>query len=211
MSPFTLVLKQTVKLAFRKGGGALGTLAFYMIIVTLFTFGLGPEGMTIHAGAVMCVAMLLSVVTALPMFYERDFEDGTLEQFLLQPIPLEILVCAKICGQWLACIVPLLAVSPLLAVMANLDGERTLHVMMMLALASPTIVALGSIAAALTLGSKRGGLLQSLIVMPLYMPVLIFAASAGGQAAVLFLGGMLFASLPLSCYIGAALIRAAQD
>jgi heme exporter protein B len=211
MSPFALILRQTVRLAFRKGGGALGTTAFYMIIVTLFTFGLGPESMSQHAAAVMCVALLLSTVTALPMFYERDYEDGTLEQFLLQPVLLEVLVLAKICGQWLASIVPMLAVSPLLAVMANLNGEQAAYIIIMLMLASPTIIALGSIAAALTLGSKRGGLLQALVVMPLYIPVLIFAASAGEQAAILFLSGMLFASLPLACFASAALIKLAQD
>jgi len=211
MSPFNIVLQQTVRLAFRKGGGAFGTMAFYIIIVTLFTFGLGPESMNAHAGAVMCVALLLSTLTALPLFYERDNEDGTLEQYLLQPVTLEILVCAKICGQWLASVVPMLAVSPLLAIMANVDGEQIGRIMTLLVLASPTVIALGSIGAALTLGSKRGGLLQSLIVMPLYIPVLIFAASAGEQAALLFLGGMLFAALPLACFVSAALIRISQD
>lgn len=211
MNIFSLVLRQTVRLAFRKGGGALGTAAFYIIIVTLFTFALGPDSMRDHAGAVMCVALLLATFTALPLFYERDFEDGTLEQFLLQPILLEILVLAKICGHWLASIGPILVISPLLAVMANLDGEQTLHVMALLALASPTIIALNSIGASLTLGSKRGGLLQALVVMPLTIPVLIFAASAGEQGAILFLAGMLFGSLPLACYVSAALIRVSQD
>jgi len=208
---FFLILKQMLLLAFRKGGGALGTLAFYIIIVTLFTFGLGPEGMKEHAGAVLCVALLLSTVTALPLLYERDFEDGTLEQFLLQPAMLEVLVLAKICGQWLASMAPLLALSPLLAVMAGLDAKEMMQALLLLLLASPTIMALGSIAAALTLGSRRGGLLQALVVMPFYIPVLIFAASAGGQGAMLFLGGMLFASLPLACLASAALIRVSQD
>jgi heme exporter protein B len=211
MKAFSLILRQTVSLAFRKGGGALGTMAFYIITVTLFIFGLGPENMHQHAGAVMCVALLLATVTALPLFYERDHEDGTLEQYLLQPVMLEILVLAKICGQWLACIVPMLLVSPLLAVMANLDAEQTVFVLKKLALASPTVVALGSIAAALTLGSRRGGLLQSLIVMPLYIPVLIFAASPGEHGALLFLSGMLFAALPIACFASAALIRISQD
>src|SRR5271154_4227021 len=131
MSMFLLILTQTIKLAFRKGGGGLGACAFYIIIVTLFTFALGPEGMRTHAGAAMCVALLLSTVTALPLLYERDFEDGTLEQFLLQPMLLEWLALAKICGQWLASIAPLLAVSPLLALMASLDVVQTLQVLLM--------------------------------------------------------------------------------
>lgn len=208
---FYLILKQTIQLAFRKGGGALGTCAFYIIIVTLFTFALGPENMQAHAGAVMCVGLLLASVTALPLFYERDYEDGTLEQLLLQPTMLELLVLAKTAGQWVACIVPILIVSPLLAITANLNQEQTIHALLLLFLASPTISALSSIAAALTLGAKRGGLLQALIIMPLYIPVLIFAASSGENGAILFLSGMLFASVPLSCFISASLIRMSQD
>jgi heme exporter protein B len=207
---FLLLLSQTILMAFRKGGGALGTCAFYIIIVTLFTFALGSEGMKQYTGAAMCLGLLLSTVTSLPLLYERDFEDGSLEQYLLQPALLEILVLAKICGQWLACVLPMLTVSPLLALMANLDAAQSVHVLLLLLLASPTVIALGSIAAALTIGSKRGGLLQALVVLPFYIPVLIFAAS-GGQGALLFLGGMLFASLPLSCYISASLIRMSQD
>jgi heme exporter protein B len=211
MNMFRLMLKQTVSLAFRKGGGAFGVVAFYIIIVTLFTFALGPDAMSKQAGAVMCVALLLSSVSALPLFYERDHEDGTLEQLLLQPVVLEWLVGAKILGQWVSAFVPMLLVSPLLAVMANLDGAQMGQALGVLFLASPTVAALSSIAAALTLGSRRGGLLQALVVMPLYVPVLIFAASAGEQGALLFLTGLLFGSLPLSCYISAALIRISQD
>lgn len=209
-SMFTLILTQTVTLAFRKGGGALGTLAFYIIIVTLFTFALGPQGIKAYAAAIMCVALLLSVITALPLMYERDYEDGTLEQLLLQPAPLELLVLAKILGQYVASIAPILIVSPLLAMMAGLTPIQTVHALLQLSLAAPTLVALGSIAASLTLGARRGGLLQALIIMPLMIPVLIFAAN-GGQGALLFLTGLLLGVLPLSCYISAALIAVSED
>ncbi len=208
---FILLLKQTITHAFRKGGGAFGTAAFYLITVTLFTFGLGTEGMAKHAGAVMCAAMLLSSITALPLMYERDYEDGTLEQFLLQPVTLELVAFAKICGQWLAIIVPLLLVSPLLALFSNLTLDTTVDVLLLLLLASPTMVAIGSVAATLTLGAKRGGLLQALVVMPIYIPLLIFAASSGGQGATLFLAAMLCASVPLACFVSAALIKISQD
>lgn len=211
MSLCRLILAQTVGLAFRKGGGAFGLCGFYIIIVTLFTFALGPEAMAEQAAAVMCVALLLASVAGLPLFYERDHEDGTLEQLLLQPVVLEWLVLAKIAGQWVSSVLPMLLVSPLLAVMADLDAERMLRVMGLLLLASPSIVALGSIAAALTIGSRRGGLLQALVAMPLYVPVLIFAASAGEQGAMPLLAGMLCGFLPLSCVASAALIRISQD
>ncbi len=211
MSPFSLVLRQTVQLAYRKGGGAFGTMAFYIITVTLFTFALGPEIMTQHASAVMCVALLLSCVTILPLFYERDFEDGTLEQLMLQPMLLEMLVLAKISGQWIANMVPILFATPILAAMANLTMPQTMDVLYVLLLVSPTLVALSSLAASLTIDSKRGGLLQALIMMPLTMPLLIFASSSGEQGAILFLYGMLFAIVPMSCFLSALLIKLSGD
>ena len=211
MNPFWLILKQTVMLAFRKGGGALGCMAFYVIAVTLFTFALGPEATRGSAGAVLCVALLLSAITVLPLFYERDHEDGTLEQLLLYPMLLELLVLAKLLGQWVSCILPMLLVSPLLAMSAGLSGEQMAQALWPLLLASPTVLALGSIAAALTLDTRRGGLLQALVVMPLYVPVLIFAASGAQTGAQLILAAMLCAALPLSCYLSAALIRISQE
>ncbi len=208
---FTLILKQTLTHAFRKGGGAFGTAAFYIIVVTLFTFGLGPEGMAQYAGAVMACAMLLSSVVALPLMYERDHEDGSLEQYVLQPMPLELLALAKILGQWLAVIAPILTVSPVMALFANLSPERTGDIMIMLTLASPTMTAIGSVAAALTIGTRRGGLLQALIVLPLYTPLLIFAASTGENSAALLLTGILCAAIPLGSYVSAALVRISQD
>lgn len=214
MSFFTLILRQTLALAFRKGGGAWGTLALYVMIVTVFTFALGPAAMQDHAGAVMCVALLFSLLTSLPLFYERDHEDGTLEQFLLQPVLMEMLVLAKIVGLWLATALPLLCLSPLLAVMAHMEKEAVAHALAMLALASPALIALGSIAAALSLG-RRGGLLSALLVMPLMIPVLIFAAAQSsdgkGEAARLLLLAIDLASLPLSCVVSAALIKVSQD
>lgn len=214
MKIFSLIFSQSLRLSFRKGGGALGACAFYVIVVTLFTFAIGPQAITQYAAAIMCVSMLLATITTLPLLFERDYEDGTLEQFLLQPVLLELLILAKICGQWCSHIIPILLVSPLLAVMADLSFEQTLHTMLVLLLASPTMVALGAIGAALTIGSKRGGLLQALVVMPLYIPVLIFASASGhngGQGGSLFLSGMLFVSLPLACYVCSALIRANDD
>ncbi len=208
---FRLILTQTLTHAFRKGGGAFGSCAFYIIIVTLFTFALTPETMGTYAGAVMCVAMLLASITALPLIFERDYEDGTMEQFLIWPVALEVLVFAKLVGQWLSIIVPILIVSPLVALFADLNLSQTINVMTLLILASPSMIAISVIAAALTLGTKRGGLLQALITLPLYIPILIFAASAGGQGALLFLGGALLATVPLACFIGAGLIKISVD
>ncbi len=210
MKVFLLILMQSLRLSFRKGGGAFGSCAFYMIVVTSFTFSIGPEAIKNYATGVMCISMLLATITTLPLLFERDYEDGTMEQFMLQPVLLELLVLAKICGQWCSHIIPILAVSPLLAIMADMTAEQTAHAMLILLLASPTMVAFGAIGAALTIGSKRGGLLQALVIMPLYVPVLIFS-SANGQGNIIFLTGMFLASIPLACYSCCALIRANSD
>ena len=214
MKIFSLILSQVINLSFRKGGGALGACAFYVIVVTLFTFAIGPEAMTKYATAIMCVSTLLAIITTLPLLFERDHEDGTLEQLLLQPVLLELLVLAKICGQWCSHMIPILLVSPILAIMAGLSFEQTLHTIITLLLASPTMVALGAIGAALTIGSKRGGLLQALVVMPLYIPVLIFAAASGqdaGEGSALFLLGMTLVTIPVACYVCSGLIRINVD
>ncbi len=208
---FKLVLTQTISHSFRKGGGAFGTLAFYVLVVTMFTFALNPQTLHDHAGAVMCVALLLASITSLPLLFERDHEDGTLEQYLLQPVALEILVLAKIVGLWISVMLPILVMSPIVAAMANLDTAQTMQALTMLLLASPSIVAVGAVTAALTLGNKRGGLLQALVALPLYTPVLIFAASISGQGVVLFLAAMLCASVPLACMVCAALIRLSSE
>lgn len=210
MNIFSLIAMQSIKLSFRKGGGAFGACAFYIITVTIFTFAIGPNAINTYAKPVMCIAMLLSVITTLPLLFERDYEDGTLEQLLLQPVLLEILVAAKISGQWFSHIIPIIAVSPLLALMSGLSIEQGYELIITLFIASVAVVSLGAIGAALTIGSKRGGLLQALIVMPLYVPVLIFAAT-GGQGAILFLTGLSFFSIPFSCYICSTLIRIGVD
>lgn len=214
MRIFSLILSQVINLSFRKGGGALGACAFYVIVVTLFTFAIGPQAMSKYATAIMCVSTLLAIITTLPLLFERDHEDGTLEQLLLQPVLLELLVLAKICGQWCSHMIPILLASPLLAIMAGLSFEQTIHTITTLLLASPVMVALGAIGAALTIGSKRGGLLQALVVMPLYIPVLIFAAASGqevGQGSAVFLLGMNLIAIPAACYVCSSLIRINAD
>jgi heme exporter protein B len=208
---FQLVLSQSISQSFRRGGGAFGACAFYIIIVTLFAFALSPETLTKHAGAVMCVAMLLATITAMPLLFERDYEDGTLEQYLLWPVALEVLVLAKITGQWLAITLPILLISPLMAMFAGLEFETALSAMLQLLLASFSMIAVGSIASALTLGAKRGGLLQALITLPLYIPILIFASAASGAGILLFLSAMALVLWPLSCFVCGAILRIVSE
>lgn len=208
---FFLILSQTLIHSFRKGGGAFGVLAFYLIVITLFAFALTPEGLNRYATAIMCVGLLLASITALPLLFEQDHEDGMLEQYLLQPVMLEWLVAAKLLGLYLAVIAPILLLSPVITIMAGLSVESATQSLLQLLLVSPTILAIGSVTAALTLGHKRGGLLQALVALPLYIPPLIFAATASGPGAMLFLAGMLLISLPLACFLSASLIRINQD
>jgi heme exporter protein B len=202
-----LILTQSISQSFRRGGGAFGACAFYLIIFTLFAFALSPETLKAHAGAVMCVAMLLSTITAMPLLFERDYEDGTLEQFLLWPAALELLMLAKITGQWLAVTLPMLLISPLMTLIAGIDTEAAAQILLQLFLASFSMIAVSCIAAALTLGAKRGGLLQALITLPFFMPIAIFASASSGAGVLLILSAMALVAWPLACFVCSAVIR----
>ena len=207
---FLSILAQTIQLSFRKDWGALKTCAFYIIAVMVFTFALGASAMAQYATAIMCVSMLFATITTLPIMFERDYEDGTLEQLILQPAPLEVLVLAKIMGHWCSHIIPILLVSPMLAIMAGMNFEQELAMLLVLLLTSPIMVAIGAISAALTIGNKNGGLLQTLVIMPFYIPVLIFA-TANEHSSMEFLIVMFCIILPIACYSCAALIKISVD
>ena len=206
---FFLILTQTLTLSLRKGGGALGTLGFYILVFTLFAFAMGPEGISEFALPVMCVALLLAHTLSLPLLYERDFEDGTLEQYLLAPMALELLVLAKCIGQWMVQLLPILLMLPLLGIMANVSAQTNIENCMRLLLISPSLIAIGSLTAALTLGSKRGGILPALISLPLTIPLVIFGCSSG-TGAMLMLTAFALGSVPLSCWLSAAILRMAD-
>ena len=204
---FNLILTQTIKLSFRKGGGAMGCLAFYIIIFTLFAFALSPEAMREYALAVMCVSLVLASVTAQPLIFEQDEEDGMIEQYILKADALEWVVLAKFLGQWVVQLLPILLTLPLLAMMAGLPAAQALETCLRMLLLSPSIVAIAVFTAALTLGSKRGGLLPALVSLPLLVPLVIFASSLEGQGAALLLAAFACVSVPFSSYVSAALLR----
>ncbi len=204
---FSLVLSQTIRLAFRKGGGAMGCLAFYIIVFTLFAFALSPEAMEQYALSVMVVALVLASVTAQPLIFEQDYEDGTMEQYVLKAPALELVVLAKLIGQWVVQLMPILLTLPLLSMMAGLDRPQAADVMMRMVLLSPGIAAVSILTAAFTLGSRRGGLLPALISLPLLMPLVIFASSVGGAGEILLLAAASLASVPFSCYVSASVLK----
>lgn len=204
---FGLIFIQTIRLAFRKGGGAFGALAFYIIVFTLFVFALSPAAMREYALAVFAVALVLASVTSQPLIFERDAEEGVLEQYILKAPALELVVLAKFLGQWLVQALPIMVILPLLLLMAGVSDAQVGEVMWRIFLLSPSVMAVAVLTAGFTLGSRRGGLLPALIMLPLLMPLVIFASSISGAGALWLLAAAALVSVPFCCYISAVLLK----
>ena len=213
---FFTLLQRDLKIAIRHRGDIFNPLLFFIMVVTLFPLGIGPEPQMLArvAPGIIWVAALLASLLSLERLFKADFSDGSLEQMLLSPQPLAILVLAKVLAHWILTGVPLIIIAPLLAVLLNLDGNSYGALISTLALGTPVLSLLGAIGVALTVGLRKGGVLLSLLILPLYIPVLIFATSAidaagmnlpyDGQLAII--GAMLVGSLTLAPFaIGASL------
>lgn len=189
---FMQTFKRDLVLAFRRKSELVNPLIFFLIVVTLFPIGVSPEPLFLAelAPGLLWVAALLSTLLSMESLFKADFEDGSLEQLLLSPQPLFMVVLAKVAAHWLMSGLALTLVAPILAVMLFLPFEGMPGLMLSLLLGTPTLSLIGAIGAALTVGLRRGGVLISLLVLPLYIPVLIFGSSAV-QAAItgLPLGG----------------------
>jgi heme exporter protein B len=184
MSPFATLLKRDLRLAVREGG-AIGTaLGFYLVVVALIPLGLGPDLKLLLriAPGVLWIALLLSALLSLGRVFETDYEDGSLEVMATGPLPLEFVAAAKSIAHWLSTAVPLTLLAPLLGLLLNLELAATPLLVLTMLVGTPAISFLGAIGAALTLGARRGGLLIALLVLPLYVPTLIFGISAIGAA-----------------------------
>jgi heme exporter protein B len=161
------------------------------------------------------VTALLAVMLSLERMFQSDYEDGSVDLLLLTPAPLELVVLAKVAAHWLLTGFPLIVTAPVLAALMNMPGEGYAVLIATMALATPTLSLIGAVGAALTLGARRGGVLISLLVLPLYIPVLIFAVAAVDAAItdlstrphMLILGAMLAAALPLAPWAAAAALR----
>ncbi len=186
----TLVVRDLV-LAMRRRSDVLTTLFFFVIVVSLFPLGIGPELDTLRliAPGVFWVAALLASMLALEKLFFVDFQDGALEQMLLVPQPLSILVLGKVLAHWLITGLPLVLLSPLLGLQYDLSPDIIGVMMLTLLVGTPALSLIGAIGAALTLGLRGGGVLVSLLVLPLYIPILIFGAGAV-EAEVSGLGGV---------------------
>ena len=184
MSAFLKLVGRDLRLAVRQGG-ALGTaLGFYMIVVTLLPLGLGPDLNLLAriAAGVLWIALLLAALLSLPRVFGADYEDGSLDILTMGPLPLELVAAGKALAHWISTSVPLALLAPVLGILLNLDlASYPLLVATMLA-GTPAVSFIGAAAAALTLKAHRGGLLIALLVLPLYVPTLIFGMAAiGGE------------------------------
>jgi len=177
---FRWIVVRDLTLAWRRRADVLSTLFFFVIVVSLFPLGIGPESQLLRsiAPGVVWVAALLASMLSLSRVFENDYHDGTLEQMLLTPQPLLLVVLGKVLAQWLVSEVPLAVVAPLLGVQFDLE-PRTLWILFLsLLIGTPVLSLIGSIGAALTLGLRGGGVLIAVLILPLYVPVLIFGAGA---------------------------------
>lgn len=211
------LIRRDLLLALRRRAQALNPLVFFVIVVTLFPLGLGPAPNLLQklAPGVLWVAALLSAMLSLEAMFHSDFEDGSLEQLLLVPQPVFIIVLAKALTHWLLSGLPLLLLAPMLALWLHLPNEAILVLLITLALGTPVLSLIGAIGVALTVGLRRGGVLLSLLVLPLYIPVLIMGAGAVDSAAaglsvgahLSILGALLAFAVTLAPWAAGAALR----
>jgi heme exporter protein B len=194
MSAFLATIRRDVLLALRRKSEVLTTLFFFVIVVSLFPLGVGPESALLKkiAPGVLWVAALLSTLLGLPRLFAADHQDGTLEQMALSPSPLTMLIAGKIAAHWLLCGLPLVVLAPVLGLQFDLDSQVLGILSLSLLLGTPLLSLIGAMGAALTLGVRGGGVLLAVLVLPLYIPTLIFGAGAvEAQSAGLALEGHL--------------------
>ncbi len=221
VTAFFSLIGRDLRLALRGGIGSLVTVVFFVIAATLFPLGVGPESVLLEriAPGVLWVCDLLATMLSLDRMFQDDYDDGSLEVIALGPLPLEFVVLAKVLAHWLTTGLPLIIAAPVLAVLLNMSMQGFAVLMISLLLGTPILSLIGSVGAALTVGLKRGGILISLMVLPLYVPVLIFAVGAvegaifglGAQANLLILAGGFIFFLVLTPWASAAALRMALE
>jgi len=219
--PLAALVARDLRLALRQGADAAMAVLFFVLAVSLFPFGVGPEANVLAriAPGVLWVMALLAALLSLDRMYQQDYEDGALELIVLSPAPLPLVVLAKALAHWLVAGLPLVVAAPILAVLLQLPADGFLTLIGAMLLGTPILSLVGGVGAALTLGARRGGVLIALLVLPLYVPALIFGAAAveaavsgaGARPHLLLLGALLAAALPLCPIAGAAALRQAAE
>jgi heme exporter protein B len=221
MAPYLGLFRRELLLSARQGGEIGLALGFFVLAVVLFPLGVGPEAeMLGRIGAgIIWVAALLAAVLSLDRLFAADYNDGGLDLLALSAMPLEGAVLAKCAAHWMTTGLPLTVLSPVLAMLVDLDTAAIPLLVAGLLIGTPALSLMGAIAAALTLGARRPGVLSSLLVLPLYLPVLIFGAGAveagiagtGARPHLLLLGALTLSALPLAPLAAAAALRQALD
>ena len=212
------LIRRDLVLSVRQGGGAGTALGFFLTVVVLLPIGLGPDQALLGriAPGALWISLLLSVLLSADRIYQQDYEDGSLDIMTMSPVPFEMVALAKAVAHWLSTSLPLAIAAPMLGFLLNLDPEAILPLALAMMLGSIALSLLASIGAAVTVGLRRGGLLVSLLVLPLYVPVLIFgmSASQGPMAgpdiatpSLLILLALALVSLVLSPLASAAALR----
>jgi heme exporter protein B len=221
MSIFVTVVMRDLRLALRRKSEVLSAMFFFVVVAALFPLAIGPEPAMLRqiGPGVLWVGALLASMLALSRLFEVDHRDGALEQMLLSPHPLWLLVLGKISAHWLLSGLPLVILAPVLGLQFNLSPDALSVLCLSLLLGTPVLSCVGAIGAALTLGVRGGGVLISLLVLPLYVPVLVFGAGAvqaldsglGAQAHVSILLALLLPALFFSPWAGSAALRIALE
>jgi len=208
-------------LAMRRKSEVLTAVFFFVVVAALFPLGIGPEANTLRqvAPGVLWVGALLSSMLALQRLFETDYRDGTLEQMALSPVPMALLIGAKLLAHWLVSGVPLVLLASVLGLQFDLSADALFTLTLALLIGTPILSLLGGIGAALTLGVRGGGVLLSLLVLPLFVPVLVFGAGAveaqviglGAEAHLSILMAMLLPAVFFSPWACAAAVRIALE
>lgn len=214
---FRWIVTRDLMLAWRRRADVLSTLFFFIIVVSLFPLGIGPETQLLRsiAPGVVWVAALLASMLSLGRLFANDYADGTLEQMLLTPQPVYLVVLGKVAAQWLVSEVPLVLIAPLIGVQFGLASDTLFTLFISLLLGTPVLSLIGSIGAALTLGLRGGGVLIALLILPLYIPVLIFGSGAvdasimgaNPQANILLLAAVLVLSMVFAPWATSAALK----
>ena len=211
------LLLRDLKLAFRAGGGFGLGLAFFLIVVVLVPFGVGPQTALLSriAAGILWVGALLACLLSLDRLFALDWEDGSLDLLATSPLPLEAVAVSKALAHWLTTGLPLVVASPVFGLLLGLPEAGYIFVVLSLLIGTPALSFIGAFGAALTVGIKRGGLLLSLLVLPLYVPTLIFGAEVARrgseglalQTPLLLLAGITFGSMALLPFASALVLR----
>lgn len=221
MQTFPLIVRRELRLALRRKGDALNVLVFFLVVASLFPLGVGPEPNQLRAmgAGVVWIGALLAAVLSLPRLFASDYADGTLEQMLVSPQPLPLVVLGKTAAHWLLTGLPLALVAPLIGLQYGLPGDALAILLASLLIGTPVLSLLGAAGAALTLGVRGGGALLGLLVLPLFVPVLVFGAGAvtatltgiDASAYLSLLGAFLAVSSLIGPWAACAALRVALD